>query len=57
MHQIMRRAIENNVSVMQDQEIRLRIKSTIRNGNHVVLFPVEGVRGEHEGILQTMRHQ
>ena len=57
MHQIMRRAIENDMPVMQDKEIRLRIQPTIRNGNHVVLFAVEGVRGEHKGILQTMRYQ
>jgi hypothetical protein len=50
-HEVMRRAIENNMPIMQDQKIRLRIQAPIGNRNHVVLFAVERVRGQRERIL------
>src|ERR1035438_8773762 len=57
LHQIMRRSVVVQLASMQHQKISLGIQSIVRDRNHMVLSPVERVRGQRKRILQTMGHQ
>src|SRR5271163_666139 len=57
MHQVMRRAIEDDVTVVQHKKVGLGIQLVVGDGNHMVLRAVEHVGGEGEGILQAVGDQ